>query len=464
MTVVPALFYVFIILALGYSLLGLVLRNARLPVTRILYLSFGMGAGAMSCLLFWTSLLGQRPSRPILEIILAGAAVLMFVSSRCGWVVKPSTDKTRYDKEAAWTSSVPPAALIFLLVCLTAVSWHALGFPLFEWDAFAIWGLKAKVVYYESLFSKPAYFREATLSYSHLDYPLGLPFLVSGAYAALGGVNDQWGKVIFPFLAAAFILMLFDSCRWKLNTKKSLIIAAVCIGNSPFLRWAGSGNADLLLTFYYGGSILYLLKWLENRRSGDLLVSALFAAFGAFTKNEGLVLAAMNLLILLMDAGIMRRRKIFYATASFIIIQALFSLPWLIWSMDIPRTHENYFGRLTITTVINNLPRLNIVLPYFMQQAFWFGRWGGIWMLLIAFALMGWRAFIYRPVAWGWVLFILHGCLYILAFVVTPWDIDQLVWSSLDRLLMHLIPLLAVLVAFHWAGLTSTLVAHRAPS
>ena len=84
MTVMLALFYVFIILVLGYSILGLVLRNARLPVSRILYLSFGIGAGAISCLLFWTSLLGHRPSRTILEIILAGAAVLMFVSSRCG--------------------------------------------------------------------------------------------------------------------------------------------------------------------------------------------------------------------------------------------------------------------------------------------------------------------------------------------------------------------------------------------
>jgi hypothetical protein len=408
----------------------------------------------MSCLLFWASLLGQRPSWPVLEFILAGAAALLFVSSRRDWIVAPSAKKISRIKELGWTSIVPLLAVVYLVVSQIAVSWHALSFPLIEWDAFAIWGLKAKVIYYDSLLSNPAYFRAVTLSYSHLDYPLGLPFLLSGVYAAVGEVNDQLAKVIFPFLSAAFILMLFDSCRWKLNSKKSLIIAAICIGNSPFARWAGSGNADLLLTFYYGGSVIYLLRWIESRGTGDLVISALFSAFGAFCKNEGLVLAAMNLMILLINAGIIRQKKIFGATALFIIIQALFILPWLIWSLDIPRTHENYFGRLDIATITNNLPRLGIILPIFLHQIYQIDHWGVIWILLIAFAMIGWRAFTAGPVIWGWILFILHILLYILAFVVTPWHIDVLVLSSLDRLLMHLIPLLGLLASLHWAFIT----------
>jgi len=46
-----------------------------------------------------------------------------------------------------------------------------------EWDAFAIWGFKAKVLTHEALRPTPAYFHDLTLSYSHLDYPLMVPFL-----------------------------------------------------------------------------------------------------------------------------------------------------------------------------------------------------------------------------------------------------------------------------------------------
>ena len=445
--------YITIILVLGYSVICLVLRNGRLPLSQIIFLTIGLGMGTMGFLLFWASLCGQRPNWIILEIILAGASIMILFSARLGWLVKPLPINLYKSKGSKWAITLQSLALILILSVFITVSWHALGSPLYEWDAFAIWGLKAKVIFYESLLSKPAYFYDVNLSYSHLDYPLGLPFLVSGAYAAIGSVNDQWGKIILPIMTAAFIFMLYDGFRWKIKSVKSLLILAVCVGNGPFIRWAGSGNADLTLTFFYGGSVIFLLKWIENKRSSDLIISALFSAFCAFTKNEGLALAAMNLLILLIHLSIARRKNEFIATAYFFLILVVFILPWIIWSIDIPRTHENYLGRLNINMLVNNSDRLNLIFYHFFQQIFRVERWGGAWLLLIAFSLVGWKAITNPIVRWCWLLLALHIGLYILIFMVTPWNIDDLAKSSLDRLLMHLIPVVGLISCFHWASL-----------
>ena len=78
----------------------------------------------------------------------------------------------------------------------------ALSSPLVEWDAFAIWGFKAKVLVHEALRPAPAYFHDLTLSYSHLDYPLMVPFLTAGAYAAMGTLMtrpENWCRYFWMY-------------------------------------------------------------------------------------------------------------------------------------------------------------------------------------------------------------------------------------------------------------------------
>ena len=343
-------------------------------------------------------------------------------------------------------------AMALILTALISVSRHALGYPLYEWDAFAIWGLKAKVLFHDSLLSRPAYFYDVNLSYSHLDYPLGMPFLTSGAYAALGETNDQWGKILFPCMLAAYILMLFDGFRRILNPTRSLIIVAVCVGNGPVMQWSGSGNADLFLTVYYGGSVLYLLRWLKDRQSSDIIISALLSAFCAFTKNEGVALACINLFFLLVQTGISRRKNDFVAAGYFFSILVILTLPWSLWRMGIPGTHVNYWGLLNISHVIGNMDRLDLIFYQFLQHILRFERWGGMWLLMVAFSLIGWRAFSNPQERWCWLLFAAHIALYVLIFVITPWQVDHLAESSLDRLLMHVIPVVGLISSYHWAS------------
>ena len=79
------------------------------------------------------------------------------------------------------TASVVPGearrALIPAALCaymLLGVSMHALAFPVFEGDAFSIWGLKAKQVFSQPLLPRPDVFSDPSLGYAHARYPLML--------------------------------------------------------------------------------------------------------------------------------------------------------------------------------------------------------------------------------------------------------------------------------------------------
>src|SRR5262249_46507300 len=142
---------------------------------------------------------------------------------------------------------------------LLLIGGSAFSAPLLDWDAFAIWGLKAKVVAHEALRPTPAYFHDLTFSYSHLDYPLMLPFLTAGAYAASGAMDDPAAKLVSLFLDSLIVPMLYLGLRWKLSRR-----AAACLSVIPALlpvmfRLAGGGCADLPLAAFYAGSLFYTI-------------------------------------------------------------------------------------------------------------------------------------------------------------------------------------------------------------
>ena len=179
MAIVWIALYVLLLVLAGYAALALVWQGERRPLAEIVGFSLALGTGTVATLLFWASLLGFAPTRGLL---LVGATAALGTIAGMGWTGRlllptrvPPAGLTRAD----WWLVIPVAVLVGM-TGLVAV--HALGFPFYEWDSFAIWGLKAKVVAHESLAApRPAYFHDLTLSYSHPDYPLLTPFLLAGA-------------------------------------------------------------------------------------------------------------------------------------------------------------------------------------------------------------------------------------------------------------------------------------------
>ncbi len=548
MTLLCAILYEALLLALGYLTLSLVRAGARCGLVETLGLSQALGAGNMGVILLFASLAGFTPSRPLLGCVAGAVALALAVLSRKRRLVRievpllynslncshaandlpspckragsilhrPSSPRepdpsgssilgcglAALGKLGVWDGLLLLLPAGLLLYLLLAVSCHALAIPLYEWDAFGIWGLKAKVLTHEALRANPAYFHDASLSYSHPDYPLLLPFLTSGVYGAMGQVDDRLGKIILPPLFAAFGVIAYLALRWKLPRNQAWFLTAALLALPLCTRWAGAGYADVLLTLFYGGSIFFLVKWLEEDSGADLALAALFSAYGALTKSEGLGLAVINVVVLFAFlAPRLNRRPLMYPRSAgfqpavsptssrqspevgrgvggsqrlrignprygrlqvcatlnthrlmagvwFVVGLVVLLLPWLLWSRNLPRTHE-----ASLKNVVAHLPSLGIIVRAFVGELLKLSDWGGLWLLLVLAAVLGWKALRVPRVLALWTLLALHLGLYGAAYAATSRDLNNLLTFSLDRVLLHVTPAAIYLIGYHWAGL-----------
>jgi hypothetical protein len=347
---------------------------------------------------------------------------------------------------------------LLLLAALAAATAIAVGIPIINWDSFAMWGLKAKVLFQHPLTPRPGYFTDHALSFSHLDYPLLLPMLLAGAYGTIGHVDEHLGKIILPMLLAGQMLIGYCGARLWLGRLGALVVTVLLICAPMGMESCSIFTADMPLATFRLGSIVYLVRWIGNRRRCDLIVCSLSTVFAALTKNEGLALAAVNALMLmaflasLLISNRNQRRQAFIDAAVFSSILLVGIGTWLAWRAGLPHTDENYPSLFSWSTFAGNANRFGIVLPSVARGMTQVSLWGALWIAVPILAASGYRAFARRQTMVLWAILILHLALYTLVYLIAPWnDVHLLLRDSLHRLLLHVAPTAAFLIAAHTA-------------
>jgi hypothetical protein len=445
-------FYLITLLLLGYLTVSVIAGPAEKSLPYILGLSGACGAGNMGLLLFWESLIGITPTRWLLCILLSATIIGLIVLGMLKRLVQPAINFNDLKVPDIWCA-VP---LLLAMYLAFLVAGDAVGQHLYDWDGFSIWGLKAKVVFSNSLMPVPAYFYDRSLSFSHLDYPLMVPFLTAGVYAAIGTINDQAGKIIPPFIYCSLGLMMYSALRWKLKRLPAATLAVVAMGLPVMLKYAGSGCADTALTLFWAGSIYFTIRWIDQEQVSDLMFAILFAAYTFFTKNEGIALLSINGLILFLFPLDRRQLRDLKWPVCFVLGVIILQAPWLLWSAGLPRIHENYAARLTLSIIIADPGRLQEIIPVFLSQIINFKAWGLLWVGMIGISLLGMRAFRYCYVQALWLLLSLQLVVYLLVYLITPWNLPELLTTSLYRVLLHTTPAAIFILGYHWAEISAT--------
>lgn len=441
--------YLGVMLMVGCSLLMLLSGGKPRPLIETLGIIIVMGAGATGTLLLWLSFIGIAPGRWLIFLLGLLGTVTLAVFRKKLAAILPSFPKF----QNRWPAHVLMALIIMgIFVANLIVFLMAIGMPVIEWDSFAIWILKAKVLYDAPLTPRPAYFTDLRFAYSHLDYPLLLPMLYAGAFAMIGQADDQWGKIVLPLLYAGQTLLAYTGARQWLGRNGALAMALLLVGGPSVIIIATPGVADIPLAVFLLASLVYLLRWMAHRETADLLLAAAFTVFMAMTKSEGLALAAINLLAIV---GVAAFRKAWKPLGLFSSVVIASLLPWLVWSIGLPRVDENYTAQITYSNIAQNLDRLGTILPTFFESMAEVQLWGGLWLVLPCVAFLGYRGFANSQGVVLWIMLLLHLSLYALIYVVTPWNLNELLQASLVRVLSHVAPNVMLLVALHWGSCES---------
>ncbi len=415
-----------------------------------LFLGIGIGLGFFSCFFFvWLSMFG--PSSRGLKATLTGIVLLM------GMILAYRVRKSgRLPALELSGEPLPKLKLRWILGILFLVSvvfavasfvFLALKKPHGDWDAWAIWNLRARFLFrggnqWTSAFS-------SLMEGARPDYPLLVPSAIAGLWTCIG--NDTvLVPALLSFLFTFAAVGLTVSSLAILRGKSQAFLAGVILLGTPFLITHGASQyADVPLAFFFLGTLIFLALQdrLPERSYNFLILAGLTAGFAAWTKNEGIIfiaaIAVARLITVAPTRGFKRylRQMLSFGAG---VAPALLILIYF----KVRLAPANYLmaqGSQTTLQKLMDFSRHLQVWNAFAKESVSFGGWAAVSvpLLLIFYILFSGVSMkeTERPGIIASLLTVVFMLVaYALTFVVTPFDIAWQLSTSLNRLLLQLWP------------------------
>ena len=448
MELINLFLYVSLVTFIGFNILRLVTFKRRdLYFPEEMAISFGLGIGFISLQMLLLYFLNIRFN--VLAIIIPWAALPILNSILPKNVTCPEkTPRVSVRKNTG--HKILNFFLAFGIIFeISYAFFRALIKPIESYDAVAIYAMKSKIFFLAK--SIPAaYFRDLANIVSHPDYPLNIPLFQTFIYTALCSLNDQLVKIIFPLYFLAILALFYYAIRRFGSPTYALLFTFILASIPQFNAYAANAYLDLPLAYYCFVSALFLFRWFEDSKSTRfLLISAVMAALAGWTKNEGLMYCAVNLLLisifLISDHKKISRREM----SAFIIytaIVAVISLPWL-WLKHSHHIVNSDIGHIDITpsNILKQSHKLGPILYEFQKHLFGPKKWNIFWLAALAALILNFkRAFsgIQKYISMSLGL-IVAG--YIFFYIISPLDVVYFLGKTWSRFLVQFLP-----IAVYW--------------
>lgn len=361
------------------------------------------------------SILGLRMAGARLEHIL-GVAVMLWAAVEIILLFRQRrVQRAPFNVRQLWWLLMIPAAL--MLWCLFRLAGTE---GLLEFDAVAFWALKGKIFYCLAGPELWTVFKNPTLAYAHLDYPLTAPLLHTFTYGAIGHVNEFvtkfWNQWMLLLLGAAIL------GAGKFPDKKPWLIASVATAVILLpltLEFTRAEGGTIPMVFFTVISSLQLALGMVEKNLGRIRLGLLLMMATAMVKFEGIVLLGFWGILLLLDKD---SRAAFWPVRR-IGLAGLLGLagwiPYLIFRLHHPVPHPEsawlgVFGKnIGIALSIVPMTCLAFLSRRFLnndfaawgspdnQHAVWQGKWVGMESLFDQATLgMGWACLLALVIAW----------------------------------------------------------------
>jgi hypothetical protein len=341
-------------------------------------------------------------------LVIAAAVVRV---RRRGWSF--SVPAGAHTRPAAGT--VAAAALGLVLAVLLAYSARTFAIrPLVDWDSWAVWTAKARLLYVEPSLA-PHALRSG--NYGPTPYPLGLPTLEALGFSAMGRYDPTLIGVQFILLAISFPIALWALLRARARSWMIALAALVVVGAPQVLYQLLTHYADVPLGLFVGLGLAAGAAWLVSDPADGWLLGC-FAAFigmAGLTKSEGLLFSLAAAAALLVATLLTRERARRVPAAAAIGGVLAVVLPWRLYcavyglsTPDYDLAHIVDYGYLRAHTdrvwpvvrellwqleATNKWGLLALVIPLMLIAGILGARWrlltfAGVWFVLSAVGVL----------------------------------------------------------------------------
>jgi len=418
-----------ILLTVIFGLLVSLVISIKIHPLERLGLSYVLGVGLLTFLMFIGYLVG-------LKFTLANTLIILLVSIILLLILTGKSLKS-YFYELKTLRKFPKLSpleklIIFILVGLLIYSFiYSLYWPVADWDALALYDFRAK------LFAYTGGMEEGI----NRGYFFGYPLLISLADAwiyLLGGDNPKFVYSLFFF---AFALMFYGAIR-RIGSRKMALLAVLLLVTTPSI-FAHSMivYTNLPYTIYLVMGAIYLYFWLVRKEVRYLALSGLLTGLSTWTRStEPFWLT--NLIIVF--ALFLYKRK-----PSTILLYLLFFLPiqqaWKIYESQMAGKVFSTASQISVSlsTVLTGIDfdRVQQVLGYLYQNVI--SSWYLIFILFLVIIflqiknLFHQKNFIFLIIISLNFLLLLVGT-YIFSFHYSVWE---RIPGSAERMSMFFLPM-----------------------
>jgi hypothetical protein len=392
---------------------------------------------------------------PWLSVALAALVV-------AAWRVAPHSDipaglplrPTRLERVLWWS------ALLILMLTAASIEIQATALPTLTWDAWNAWLAKSKAWYFAGQFVPALAFEpwaasapNSAIANEAWAYPEALPRFALWLASAWGGWHEPAVHLAWPLLWAALGLACYGYQGLAGIRPTQALLTTAGLLTLPLLtaHSALAGYVDLWLAAMLVLAGVHWLRWYRRRGWREATMTALCVILLPAIKPEGAIWLAC------------------FAAAT---VLCLLPKPWrwslllagpLIWAAGLP------FGGLRLPLPGLGLVRLgwgeveiasrgvmNLsfrpVLEPVMQAMFLLPNWSLLWYLAPLALLLRWRRLPQRAelAAFAWFLALGYGFLVLLFFFTdaSAWAED---FTSINRVLMQIVPITVVWLSLLWA-------------
>jgi hypothetical protein len=241
--------------------------------------AFGCGVAASSIVFFLWRVVGW----PVVAYRLFDPALWLAVGATGAWRARGASRRTDARTAPASWALVAIATVVIVLSVDLLATWIA-AHPLGRWDAWAVWNLKARFLVAPSA----AWHGVFQVVPSQPDYPLLLPSAIARAWILLGRTADAVPAVLSIVCAAAAVLTVTASL--SAIRRPALAIAGLVLTAVPaFVLLGAAQMADVPLALF---TVLAVTLLAAPESTATLVLAGALAGSAAWTKNEGIVVAA----------------------------------------------------------------------------------------------------------------------------------------------------------------------------
>lgn len=257
--------------------------------------------------------------------------------------------------------------------------------PLIEWDSWAVWTAKARLLYVDPALA-PQALRSG--SYGQTPYPIGLPTVEALGFGAMGQYDGTLIGVQFILLAIAFPLALWSLLRRRARSWMVALAALATVGAPQILYQLLTHYADVPLGLFVGLGLAAGGAWLAGPGEPWLLASyAAFLGMAGITKSEGFLFALVGAIALAVAVLLTRERRRIVAASYGIGALLAVLLPWRIYCTAFGLTTPDY--DLNHVTDLGYLrahrDRVGPVVHELWRQLDTSYKWGLLtWVILLA--------------------------------------------------------------------------------